>query len=539
MTAEDGTAMVEHDSTKPARRRKPSTFESNVLLTAKGGGIVLAGRMFAYASRFLIGVLLARLLGAEEFGRYSLALSAGTIAASISLFGLDDAVMRYVAILASRDDEAGVWGALQFSIGVAVGFSVLMAAGLFALAEPIAGRLFHEPSLAYLLRVMSITVPFLTLSEILAYSTRGFKKMGYGVIAENVGQLLVRLILISLLGLLGLDAVKAAIAFGLSDLAASLMLVYFLNKEFPLRRALRSARYDVRDILNFSIPLWISGLLSTFRSNIQTVLLGALSTITSVGIYTVASKIDLVGVMIYRAAITAVKPILAELDARQDWKQMGQLYQATSRWVFMLNIPIFLIMVLFPSELLSLFGRSFVNGSQALMILAWSNLANVSTGICGSIIDMTGHTRLKLFNSVTQIAVSIGLNYVLIQQWGLLGAAVATLAGIALVNLLRLLEVWVLFGLLPYNASFIKPVAAALITFGIVTVTRQLLPGHLPLLYLVLHALIIAAAYGGAMLLMGLPEEDRTVFARFVRRTRAAAAQGHTLVMRYVHQRSN
>ena len=80
--------------------------------------------------------------------------------------------------------------------------------------------------------------------------------------------------------------------FGIGVFVAFAMLLYFLHKEFSLKRPFSMARRDTKAILNFSVPVYLSGLMTTFQGNIQTILLGALDTITTVGIFSVASRIS-------------------------------------------------------------------------------------------------------------------------------------------------------------------------------------------------------------------------------------------------------
>ena len=101
------------------------TFDRNILTVAKGGGITFVGKLFLAGARFVTAVLLARLLGAEQYGLYNLALSTGTLASGLALLGLDDAVLRYVAISTGRQDDARSWGTLQVCIGIAMFASVL------------------------------------------------------------------------------------------------------------------------------------------------------------------------------------------------------------------------------------------------------------------------------------------------------------------------------------------------------------------------------------------------------------------------------
>lgn len=514
----DNPAIGTSDSTNLSDVVQRHASERNMLLVAKGGGIVFVGKLFTFACRFVITFLLARLLGAEQYGMYNLALSALTVAAVLSGFGLDTALVRYVAIFARRRDESGLWGALQIGLGGTIILSVLIGIGLYALAHPIAEQLFHEPKLAPLLQLASLIVPFFGLNFVIAGATQGFKKMQYATIARDISQPMIRLILIVGLAIVGLNAARALASFGVAVAITSIWLLYFLNKLFSLRRPLRTARYDTGEILRFSLPVFLSDLMIFFRDNIQTLLLGALNTVASVGIYAVANQLNMIGSMFQNAIATASRPIVSELYDRGEWEQMGSIYQTTTKWTFILNLPLFLIMLLFPAQLLSIFGKSFAAGSTALILLACGLMVNVSTGMCGLILDMTGHTTLKLINSSIQLVLSIGLSFLLIPRWGVVGAAAAALIGISTINLLRLLQVFILFRLLPYNSSFIKPIMAGLAALVIVLSIGYWFRNEASLTYTAISATIFFATYAATLLLLGLSAEDRAVLVGLRRR---------------------
>lgn len=527
------------ESPKLAPDAKSPTFDQHVLTAAKGGGIITIGRLYAYANRFVITLLLARLLGAEQYGVYSLALSVAAITSTVSMLGLDDAVMRYVAIYSSRRDESGLWGALQVSLGTSLLLGVMLGAALFLLADIISVNLFHEPQLTPLIRLISIVIPFLTLSEMLMFATRGFKKMEYSVIAENFVQLTLRLVLIVVLGMIGLNPYLAVIVFGISDIAASIVLVFFLNKEFPLRRPLNTARRDTREIYNFALPFWVSDLINTFRGHFQTILLGSLTTVTSAGIFAVVNKVNLLGHMSYRSIQTSSQPIIAELQSNGEWEQVGRLYKTISRWALTLNIPLILIMMLFPKQLLGMFGSSFTEGSSALMILALAELAIVITGMSGPIIDMTGHNKLKMVNSVTQVIISLGMNILLIPRWGLLGAALAALISIAFINFLRMIEVYFLYRMLPYNLSLLKPLTAGLVTLVVTLVLTRWYPDEAGFLYLAMGVLLVLVIDVVMLQLLGFPPEERMVLGRARQRASTVLSQSQEFLKRQLNSWKN
>jgi O-antigen/teichoic acid export membrane protein len=242
-----------------------ATFEQNILLTAKGGSALFVGKLFTFVSRLIVTLLLTRFLGPENYGLYNVALSAATLASAFALIGLDDALVRYVALYASRHDEERLWGSIQIGLGIPMFLSALCGALLFGLAHFIAVNVFHDAALAPVLQLVSFIVPFLGLSDILAGATRGFKHMEDMVIAQNFVQPLVRVTLIVALAFVGLNITEAIIIYGLADFTASIVLFYFLNKRFALRRSLSSAKREPVEVLSYSIPMWVSNLITTFR----------------------------------------------------------------------------------------------------------------------------------------------------------------------------------------------------------------------------------------------------------------------------------
>jgi len=489
--------------------------DQNIVSAAKGGGITFAGTVFAYGARFMIGILLARSLGAEQYGLYSLATTAVAVAAALALLGMESAMVRYVSLFVSRRDTAGLRGTLEVGLGLTTVTSLLTGIGMYALAGPIAERLFHEPALAPLLRLATLMVPFESLNSITAAATRGFKKMQYSAITQQVSRPLIKLVVLVVLAItVGLNAARTLAAQTFALVIACAMILYFLNHLCSLRHPIQTARRDVKGMLNFALPLYVTRLITMFRGNIQTVFLGALNTITSVGIFTVAAQVNRIGQMFHHSVVIASMPIVSELYGRRDREQMGRFYQTMARWTFTLNLPLFLVVLLFPTQILSVFGKSYVGGATALGLLAWANLATSATGIGGVMIDMTGRTRLKVVNAVVVSTLVVGLNALLIPRWGLTGAATAALVSAVTGNLLALLEVFALFRLLPYNVSFLKPVAAGLAALGVALALSHVLHPEEGLVYAAVNAAVLVLVYVGMILVLGLSDEDRVVLAR-------------------------
>jgi O-antigen/teichoic acid export membrane protein len=486
-----------------------------VLVVARGSGELAAGNFFEFAARFAIAFILARSLGAGGYGLYVLAISAATLFSGISLLGLDDAMTRYVAIASGRRDAPAVRGTVQVGLAAATASGVLFGAVLYAGADPIATGLFNEPQLARLLQLVALAVPFLSVSNVLAGTARGFRRMDIAALSENVVQSVVRLGLLTVFFLLsGLSTATAVVVFGISDVAATVTMVTLLGRQFPLAPQGQPVRRDVKGVFRFALPLWFSGMLRRFRGNLVALLLGATGPAANVGVFAVVNKINLVGHVWVLSIFMAVKPTMAQLHDRGDRAGLARVYTSTTRWSLSLGLPFVIAMVLYREPILATFGTSFSAGSTALVILAMAELANAGTGTCQSMIDMTGHTRLKVANAVLWTGLLIGSASLLIPRWGVVGAATASLIAIATVNLLSVAEVWALEHVVPFDRAFWKPLAAAggALTTGLVL--GWLMPVGADLALASLQGIVVVGVFAGLIGLFGLSAEDRLVLDR-------------------------
>lgn len=485
--------------------------------TLKGGGFLAGGQMTELITRLGIAFFLARTLQPEGYGLYNLAISAGALFAGIGAFGFDDAMVRYLAVMRSKKDRPGLIGTLQVGMTFSLVGGSLIGVVLYVAAPAISSTLFENSNLGPLLRIIALVLPVLVTSNMLAASARGLKRMDISALSENVVMSLTRLCIVAALSFVGFSPRTAVIVFAISDLFAVMTLVVMLNREIPLREWVqRSARRDVGEITRFALPMWFSGTLNKFRKNLETIFVGALASVASAGVYTVVTRINMIGHVVYRSIIVTVKPQLAELAYAGERREIDHLYKTTTRWLLIANIPPFLFIVLYPTELLAIFGKGFTNGAMALALLATGELINAGTGICGSIIDMTRHHVAKLINSVLWLGLVIGGQFLLVPRYGLLGAALASVIATVSINLIRMMQVWALERVQPYELALVKPALAGAAAYLSGRFALQVSSGRLALI----QGLGVVVVYLGALLALGIEPEDRVIVGKVWRRAR-------------------
>ena len=97
---------------------------------AKGAGFVLIGtiigRAFGYGSRLII----AR-LGASDYGLVALGFAVMSIAATLSMVGMQSGIVRYVSFYKGKEDKGRIKGTIISALKITLPLSVVFAIILF------------------------------------------------------------------------------------------------------------------------------------------------------------------------------------------------------------------------------------------------------------------------------------------------------------------------------------------------------------------------------------------------------------------------
>lgn len=490
------------------------TLQQSILFTAKGGSISFAGRIFEYVIRFGFSILVARAIGAEQYGLYTLGLAVVPIVSMLALLGLQTGVVAYLAPAIRQRDETRIWGIIQVCVGLPTVLSILFGILLFVLAEPVAILGFHEPQLIPILRIVSLDIPLEAMGFIAYQIIISYKKPKYSVLTNNLFLPLAKLLLTVVFLALGMEVLGVVTAHVIASALALALMIYYINKLFPLNRPLRAAKRNTRQLLQYSLPVHLGWVLNTVRGTLETLVLGFVGLTTGVGIFAVAGRLSTLGTMFFLAIGNISTPIIADFHNRGEIGLLKKLYQTTTKWLVMFNVPLFLFLVLFSKPLLSIFGSDFTYGAPALIVLAIGNLVYTGTGLGANILDMTNHTKVNSANSALLVIITITTDLLLIPRWGVIGAAAASAFSTVIVNVMCLIEVHLLLKMLPYELAILKPILAGMIAAAITILLNHylVLP---PILYLLVGGTVLWGVYALALTIFGFSEEEMLVITAF------------------------
>ncbi|MEW5985383.1 MAG: flippase [Chloroflexota bacterium] len=493
--------------------------DSHVTRLATGAGVSMAGIVGGRGLHALSQVLLARLLGPELFGLYALGWTILRLVGAFAPLGLDKGVIRFAAGF-WRKDTASFKGVVSRSVITAFLAGFLVGVLLY-LAAPWAEVAFHKPGMAPVLRWFAFVSPFLATMKVLVATTEITQRMQFGIYAEEFSQPVANVILVVLFAWLGwgiLGAVAAAIG---SVALAVIVAGYYVLRLFPEMRTVRAkAAVSFPTLVAYSLPTALAAVFTSLTGWTDRLFIGYYRPAAEIGVYQALSQSALLYALSLRAINSIFAPMIAHLYQNREMAHLNRLFKVSTKWALYASLPVFLTISFAPTALMTVvFGQDYAGGGLPLVILSIGQIVNVATGSVGYILLMTGRERQWMTIAVSSLLLNVALNWLLVPRWGLVGAAGASAVSTSLLYLTGLAWVRRTLKLWPYDRRYLKGLLATAVTVVVLIVASLVAPAG-ALWQLALTAALTAAAFFGALLLLGLDEEDKEFIRLFWQRLR-------------------
>ncbi len=517
-------------------------------LIARGAGFYFAGFAVSKVLAYLYRALLARGLGPDAFGIFSIGVSVIGILAVFAALGLYQGIMHFASVYGSTRKEARARGTILFSFKAQVVASLAFAAGLFLSADYIAVSFFHEEELATVLRILSLSLPFAVITSGLMVVVLVFKKIEYKIYVRNIAENLAKLFLTGLFLFLGFHLLGATIALALSSVAAFLISIYLVQKKvFPLFARNLKAKSNARELFSYSWPLLAVGFFDVIMMSIDTIMLGHLSRAYNVGIYNVAQPTANLMLVASFAFGSLFLPIITGFYAQRKLHEMKRLFKTVTKWIFAVTFPSVLFLCLFAGEILAaMFGDVYAQGAGALIVLAFGVFLASFIGPVEDVLESIGRTKWIFLNTVVGGVINVFLNLWLIPLFeargvAIVGAALATTASFILWKLLSFAEVFFFTRMHPYSKAYLAPTLASCVAIALFWLVKALGPDigglafPLDFLLLAFFGCVFLALYAVLFVVFrGLQPEDLIVLRAIESKTGIRVRVVRNIVKRFI-----
>ena len=375
---------------------------------------------------FLSTMILARLLGAENFGVYKFSITILNLATLLTTLGFPSLIIREAAIYRSKNEWKLLRGLFVFSRNIAVILSLGVLVFFLSIkiySQNKVGFAFDDIWLLVLIALPLVSFNKLSQAFISSYDFAYLSQISSGVLSP--------IILVTLsYTLFSLSSLKISDVFYiyfLASLCAFLLNVFLVKKTSPTpKNTTHSSAFKSKEWLSSAIVLMSLSAVYTVNSQIDIVMLGVLSDSANVGIYAVSNRITTLLVFFLSSANLVIAPSLARFYASGERKKTAKILAKVTRISFIFSIVSVVALSVFGGKILSTFGGEYAVGYWVLLILGLSQLVNSASGPVSLLMNMSGHEKTSLAMFTVSFFINLLLNYFLIPRMGIYGAAIAT-----------------------------------------------------------------------------------------------------------------
>lgn len=426
---------------------------SAVIMRSISGVAVV--KVIGAALGFIAHVVLARLLGVEEYGVYLLVWTWVVLLDQFTRLGFDKAIVRFVPQFNARGHFTKIRELISASTRATLLASSVVALSGIAFVVYLDDWLKPGNDKAFIIGLL--VLPLVTLNEMRQCTLRGLKLVSLAL----VPQIVVRhsLLIVGALILLGVaQNVGSSTALVLTLVVFSVTLgisTLWVHRHLPTREGDNgTGDYGNENWIGKALPFLITSSAGFLQRRIDVVVLGAFAAASEVGEYGAAVRVLTLVSFGLGIVGMAVTPFFSELHDNDEYEKLQKLVGFITLAVSAFTITVGGAVVIAGPWVLSIFGPEFVDGYGVMVVLIIGSLFAALAGPCAHLLMMTGHEGFTSRAEGIAAGANLVLNFILVPLYGAYGAAVATVITVSVRNIAM---AWVVKQRLGINSSILNP----------------------------------------------------------------------------------
>ena len=383
------------------------------------------GRLIAMVSSGLLMVVLARILGPTEYGLLFLAISIFGVLGIGSKLGIAKSCARYVTEY-KQTDPSQIPHILRISMLFNIGTILVVGLGL-SIGYRHLSAVLGEPSLIPFLLLGVLFLPLEALATFTRLVLQGFEKIKFAATLHAVNRVS-RLVFAVGFVVLGFGAIGALVGYILSFVVVVLPGLWIVYRRFYRGHAAATMEPGLRRrIGEYTVPLTATSTANVLDKRVDTILIGFFLTPVAVAYYELSKQIiEFLETPVSALGFT-LSPSFGAQKADGNIDRAARVYEEALVHSLLLYIPAAAGLVLVAEPTLGLvFGDEYLGAVTVLQVLSLYVILQAITKITSNGLDFLGRARDRSIVKGITAVLNVGLNVVLIPQYGVVGAAIAT-----------------------------------------------------------------------------------------------------------------
>ena len=405
-------------------------------------------------------------------------------------FGTQHAVIRYYSKYSKKNDKDGL---LTLSILMPIVIVLLFVPLFLVYYDDIRQYLFQsDQSLSrytYVILFIAISTSFF---EVFYSWLRVKLKSVFGnFLKELYPRLLIAFLLIFYsIGLLNFESFVMFLIYGYYfRLLIVIVYSFYVNKP----KLNLNFKNDFNEIFKYCLLIFLSGAASSIILDIDKSMLSSILTVENVAYYSVAVFIAAVIEIPGRAMFQILSPVVASAINKNQMKKLEDLLKKSSTNLVLVASLFFLLINLNIDDFYNMLNQEgYSIGIPIVIIVSFGKLYSMSIGCINNIISNSKYYYYTFWFSLFSSVLAVILNIYLITEFGIIGAAYATLIVLAIMNSLKIYLVKIKFNIHPYSRDTIKIIILSVLTYFVFS---NLQLGFQPVINIIVKSSLVLILY--------------------------------------------
>jgi O-antigen/teichoic acid export membrane protein len=428
--------------------------------------------------------ILARFLSAGDFGLMAIVMVVIGFAQAFLDMGMSNAIIHKQEV-SHRQLSTLYW------LNIMAGFLLYLIVYFLA---PFIASFYHESRLEDMIKLIGVIfliTPFGQQFFILLEKELKFNLLAKITILNKIISLLVT----SYLAYLGFGVYALIYGAIISAIFTTSQYIMIGSKEH--RPSFGFHIHEVGDFLQFGLYQMGERMINYFNSQFDTILIGKLLGVESLGIYTIAKELIMKPASIINPIFTRVAfPTMAKIQ--DDIPRLKDVYLKMINFIASINFPIYVAIIILAPELVNLlFGQKWMDAVPLVQILSIFGAIRSIGNPIGSLLLARGRADLGFWWNFGLLFFTPIMIYIY-SYWGLTGIAWGLILNLLILQLpTYYIVIQPLCGadLKEYFGQIIKALFIAIVLYVLVYNYYLLLPSMLLLKMIVVVGSIVSLSY--------------------------------------------
>ena len=457
--------------------------------SVRGGFLLFLGSISSTIIMAITSILVARLLGPENYGLYTVIMIAPTFLITLSDLGISSALTRYSAHLHVEGKNREAASLIKIGILFKLTFTLVISLFLIHVSEEIATHVLNRPGIGPLIRIASLYLIGQAVLNSVSSTFIGLDEAGKSSLLMNVQAVIKAVASLSLI-LLGIGVSGAVVGAGAGVVVAATSGVIILLLHTCTKLSRDSVQSEdisfhqgLKTIISYGSPLYLSALIVGLQTQVQRIILALYASNVSIGNYHTALNFTVLITVLATPIATTLFPAFSKLNMERDRDSIKRMFKLSVKYTSLIIIPASTALALLSKNTVhTLYGQQYQTAPAYLALYMLSFLLTaIGMYVTGALFNSQGDTKTTLKINLINFATSIPLAVTLIPTYGVPGLITSILTAQLISTAYSLHQVHKKYRMNIEWISSLKIMAASLSSAIIVYILLKLAPLNNPI----------------------------------------------------------